>query len=125
MQLDIAKITQDGRTLSTKDADSGSHLVCLLAATFDMAHLPHGSVLVQRMKAARHKLAADSPFHTICPTHRVPGFRCLLVDPAQSAFELLTQARKIIAHQRCPAPTALNVACFGLDANQAERATRH
>ncbi|HWR87222.1 MAG TPA: leucyl aminopeptidase family protein [Acidiferrobacterales bacterium] len=122
MQLDIAKITQDGRTLSTKDADSGSHLVCLLAAAFDIARLPHGSVLKQRMKAARHKLAADSPFHTILPNTQGTRISLLVIDPAQSAFELLTQARKTIAHQRNPAPTILGLACFGLDAKQAERA---
>jgi len=122
MQLDIAKITQDDRTLSTKDADSGSHLICLLAASFDMARLPHGSMLKQRMKAARHKLAADSPFHTILPNTQGTRISLLVIDPAQSAFELLTQARKTIAHQRNPAPTMLGLACFGLDAKQAERA---
>ena len=116
MQLNTAKITQDGRTLSTKEADSGSHLVCLLAASFDLARLPHGHVLQRRMKAARHKLAAGCPFHTILPN--TPGTRIslLLIDPAQSVFELLTQARKAVAHQRNPAPAALTLACFGLDA---------
>jgi len=122
MQLDTAKITQDGRTLRTKEADSGSHLVCLLAASFDLARLPHGNVLQRRMKAARHKLAAGCPFHTILPN--TPGTRIslLVIDPAQSVFELLTQARKAVAHQRDPAPAALTLACFGLDARQAERA---
>jgi hypothetical protein len=123
MQLDTAKITQDGRTLSTKDADSGSHLVCVLTASFDMARLPHGSVLKQRMKAARHKLTADSPFHTILPNTQGTRISLLVIDPAQSVFELLTQARKTIAHQRSPAPATLGLACFGLDAKQAERAS--
>ncbi|MBS1246543.1 MAG: peptidase, partial [Proteobacteria bacterium] len=122
MQLDIAKITQNDRTLSTKDADSGSHLVCLLAASFDIARLPYGSVLKQRVKAARHKLAADSPFHTILPNTQGTRISLQVIDPAQSTFELLSQARKTIAHQRCPAPTILGLACFGLDAKQAERA---
>ena len=123
MQLDTAKITQDSRTLSTKDADSGSHLICLLSAAFDIARLPHGSVLKQRMKAARHKLVADSPFHTILPNTLGTRISLLLIDPAQSAFELLTLARKTIAHQRNPASAGLNMACFGLDAKQAERAS--
>ena len=123
MQLDIARITQDGRTLGAKDADTGSHLVCLLAASFDIARLPHGAVLKRRMKAVRHKLAADSPFHTILPNTQGTRISLLLVDPAQSTFELLTQARKTIAHQRCPAPATLTLACFGLDAQQAERAS--
>ena len=123
MQLDTAKITQDGRTLSTKEADSGSHLVCLLAAAFDLARLPHGSVLKQRMKAARHKLAADSPFHTQLPNTQGTRISLLVIDPTQSTFELLTQARKTIAHQRCPAPAILGLACFGLDAKQTERAS--
>jgi leucyl aminopeptidase len=122
MQLDTAKISQDSRTLTAKDAESGSHLICLLAGSFDIARLPHGAALKQRMKSAQHKLAADSPFHTILPNAQGTRISLLLVDPAQSAFELLTQARKIIAQQRNPAPTALNLACFGLDAKQAERA---
>ncbi len=122
MQLDTAKISQDRRTLSAKDADSGSHLICFLAASFDMARLPHGSVLKQRMKATRHKFATDSPFHTILPNTQGTRISLLLVDPTQSAFELLTQARKTIAHQRNPAPATLGVACFGLNAQQAERA---
>jgi leucyl aminopeptidase len=121
MQLDTAKISQDSRTLNTKDADSGSHLICLLAASFDIARLPHGTALKQRIKAAHHKLAADNPFHTILPNAQGTRISLLLIDPAQSAFELLTQARKTIANQRHPAPTALNLACFGLDAKQAER----
>ena len=122
MQLNTAKITQDGRTLSAKEANSELHLVCLLAASFDIARLPHGNVLQQRIKAARHKLTADCPFHTILPN--TPGTRIslLLIDPAQSVFELLTQARKAVAHQRNPAPTVLALACFGLEARQAERA---
>jgi leucyl aminopeptidase len=122
MQLDTAKITQDARTLGTKDADSSTHLVCLLDRTFDIAHLPHGAVLKQRLKAARHKLAADSPFHTQLPN--APGTRLslLVADPGQSAFERLTLARKTIAAQRRPAPETLTLACFGLKAGDAERA---
>jgi leucyl aminopeptidase len=123
MQLDTAKITQDSRTLNTKGADSGSHLVYLLAAAFDLARLPHGAVLKQRLKAARHKLAADNPFHTILPNAQGTRISLLVIDPAVSAFELLTQARKTIASQRNPAPATLALACFGLDAKQAERAS--
>ncbi len=122
MQLDTAKITQDARTLGAKDADSSTHLVCLLDRAFDVARLPHGAVLKQRLKAARHKLATDSPFHTQLPN--APGTRLslLLVDPAQSAFERLTLARKTVAAQRRPAPETLTLACFGLKAADAERA---
>ncbi len=123
MQLDTAKITQDSRTLSVKEADSGSHLVYLLAATFDIARLPHGNVLKQRMKTACHKLTANCPFHTILPNTQGTRISLLVVDPAQSSFELLTQARKTIAHQRHPAPATLALASFGLDAKLAERAS--
>ena len=122
MQLDTAKIAQDSRALSTKDTDSGSHLVCLLGTSFDIARLPHGNVLKQRIKAARHKLAADCPFHAILPNTQGTRISLLVVDPAQSTFELLTQARKTISYQRSPVPATLGLACFGLDAKQAERA---
>lgn len=122
MQLDTAKITQDGRTLTTKEVDSSSHLVFLLATSFDSARLPHARVLKQRMKTARHKLAADNPFHTILPN--TPGTRVslLVIDPVQSVFELLTLARKTLAHQCNPMPATLTFVCVGLDANQADRA---
>jgi leucyl aminopeptidase len=122
MQLDTAKIMQDGHTLSTKEADSSSHLVCLLATSFDVARLPHGNVMKQRMKAARHKLAADCPFHTILPNIQGTRISLLVIDPAQSVFELLTLARKTVTHQRNPAPAVLTLASFGLEAKQAERA---
>ena len=104
MQLDTAKITQDARTLGAKDADSSTHLVCLLDRGFDIARLPYGAMLKQRLKAARHKLAADSPFHTQLPNAQGTRLSLLVVDPGQSAFELLTLARKTIAAQRHPAP---------------------
>jgi hypothetical protein len=78
---------------------------------------------VLNSEAARHKLAAGSPFHTILPNTQGTRISLLLIDPAQSTFELLTQARKTIAHQRNPAPATLGLACFGLDAKQAERAS--
>ena len=121
MQLDTAKITQDARTLGAKDADSSTHLVCLLDRGFDIARLPYGAMLKQRLKAARHKLAADSPFHTQLPNAQGTRLSLLMADPGQSAFERLTLARKTIAAQRQPAPEILTLACFGLKAGDAER----
>ena len=121
MQLDTAKITQDARTLGAKDADSSTHLVCLLDRGFDIARLPYGAMLKQRLKAARHKLAADSPFHTQLPNAQGTRLSLLVADPGQSAFERLTLARKTIAAQRQPAPEILTLACFGLKAGDAER----
>ena len=81
MQLDTAKITQDARTLGAKDADSSTHLVCLLDRGFDIARLPYGAMLKQRLKTARHKLAADSPFHTQLPNAQGTRLSLLVVDP--------------------------------------------
>ena len=122
MQLDTAKITQDARTLGAKDADSSTHLVCLLGRDFDIARLPYGAMLKQRLKTARHTLAADSPFHTQLPNAQGTRLSLLVVDPDQSAFERLTLARKTISAQRHPAPEILTLACFGLKAAGADRA---
>ena len=92
MFLDTAKITQDGRTLTTKVVDSGTHLVCLLSGTFAIARLPYGRVLQQRLKAARHKLTADSPFHTILPNERGTRISLLVIDPAQTSGCVRVQA---------------------------------
>jgi leucyl aminopeptidase len=122
MQLDIAKITQDGRNLSAKDADSATHLVCLLDQSFDILRLPHGAVLKQRLKSCHHQLAADKPFHTLLPNTAGTRLSLLMIDTGQSAFELLTLARQAIAAQRNPAPATLTLACFGLEAKLAGRA---
>ena len=122
MQLDTAKITQNARTLGAKDADSSTHLVCLLDRNFDIARLPYGAMLKQRLKTARHKFAADSPFHTQLPNAQGTRLSLLTVDPGQSAFELLTLARKTISAQRHPVPEILTLACFGLKAGNADRA---
>ena len=119
MQLDTAKITQDSRTLSEKEANSGTSLIFLLGASFDTKRLPHGAALQQRLKAARHKLG-DGPFHTLLPNAQGTRVSLLVIDPGQSSFELLTQARKTLASHR-PATSSLALACFGLDAKQAER----
>ena len=122
MQLDTATIAQDSRTFNAKDADSSTHLICLLSAAFEIGRLPHGNVLEQRIKAARHKLTAESPFHTLLPNAQGTRIALLVVAPDQSAFQLLTQARRVLAAQRKPAPAAVHVACFGLELKQAERA---
>ena len=122
MQLETAKIMQDRRTFGAKDADSATHVIFLLAPSFEIGKLAYGTALKQRIKAARHKLSADSTFHTLLPN--TPGTRVslLTVDPAMSAFDLLTLARETITSQRNPAPETLCLACFGLEARQAERA---
>lgn len=120
MQLDTAKITQDSRILNEKEANSGTNLIFLLDAAFDTKRLPYGAALQQRLKVARHKLS-DGPFHTLVPNALGTQVSLLLIDPAQSSFELLTQARKTVAKHRHPQPTRLVLACFGLDPKQAER----
>jgi len=122
MQLDITKIAQDKRTLSAKDADSATHVTFLLDPTFDVTRLPYGSVIKQRLKKARHALSADDAFHTMLPNASGTRIALFMVDPAKSAFELLSLARKVIAAQRNPASETLCVACCGLDGKQAERA---
>ncbi len=122
MQLDTAKITQDVRTLGTKDADAGTHLVFLLDPAFDVARLPHGAVLKQRLKSAGHKLKAGEPFHTQLPNERGTRIALVVSGTDQSAFDRLTQARKALAALQPPAPEVLTLACFGLKSAEAERA---
>jgi len=120
MQLDHVSIKQDPGRLSEKTADSQTHLVCLLAGDDELGLCPHGATLKKHIQAARHTLNADNPFATVLPN----GARVslLVLDPAKSAFELLTQAREIVTALRTPAaPQTLAVACFGLPAPAAER----
>jgi leucyl aminopeptidase len=121
MQLDTAKITQERRQINANSAEAASHLVYLIAPTYDQARLPHGEVLRRRLKAADHKLADGEPFHTQLPNAHGTRVSLLPVDPASSTFELLSRARETVAAQRSPAPDTLIVACAGLDPAQAER----
>ena len=122
MQLEIAKITQDRRTFGTKEADSATHVVFLLDPAFDPGKLPYGSVVKQRMQAAGHKLSDDSAFHTQLPNTPGTHLSLLAFDAAISAFDLLTRARETLAAQSSPAAETLNLACFGLGPQAAERA---
>lgn len=122
MQLDTAKITQDARILGAKEADASTHLVCLLDPAFDIARLPHGAVLKQRLRDADHNLKPGEPFHTQLPNARGTRIALLVAGSDQSAFDRLTQARKALAAQQPPAPEALALACFGLNPDAAGRA---
>ena len=122
MQLNTAKITQDVRTLGTKDADAATHLVCLLDDSFDITRLPYGATLKQRLRSAKHRLKPDRPFHTHLPNVRGTRVALLVAGPDPSAFDRLTQARKALAALRPPAPKALALACFGLKAETAGHA---
>jgi len=121
MQLDTAQIKQDRRTFGAKDADSATHTVFLLGSDFDVAGLPHGSVLKQRLKSAAHKLSTDNPFHCQLPNPNGTRVALLPLSEASTAFELLTRAREALAALRAPAPAILNIACFGLSPELAER----
>lgn len=122
MQLDTAKITQDARILGAKEADASTHLICLLDSAFDVARLPHGAVLKQRLRDAGHKLKPGEPFHTQLPNTHGTRIALLAAGPGQSAFDRLTQARKTLAALQPPAPETLTIACFGLKPDAAERA---
>jgi leucyl aminopeptidase len=122
MQVNTAKIVQDKRTLSTKEADSATHVIFLLDPDFDTTRLPYGPVIKQRLKKARYAPSTDDAFHTMLPNASGTRIALFTVDPAKSAFELLGLARRVIAAQRNPAAETLCVACCGLDGEQAERA---
>jgi len=121
MNLDTAKIKQDRRTFEEKDADLGGNLIFLVGPHRDVAHLPHGDVIKERLTAARSKLEPAAPFHTQLPNRRGTRLTLWPLDPAASTFELLSAAREIIAVHRAPAPATLAIAAYGVDAALAER----
>ena len=122
MQLDTAKIEHDPRTIDKKSVDTSSHAVFVVHRDFELTRLPYGPILQQRLRAARAKLDATSPFHLQLPNAIGTRLTLLVHDPAQSSFERLTQAREILAAQRSPAPSTLTLACFGLEGQAAEQA---
>ncbi len=122
MQRNTVKITQDARLLGAKNADAATHLVCLFDQVFDVARLPHGAILKQRLKAGGHRLKPDQPFHTQLPNAHGTRVTLLVTGPEQTAYERLTQARTALAAQRPPAPEVLTLGGFGLAPETAERA---
>ena len=121
MQLDTARIKQDRRTFGTIDADSATHVVFLLGSGFDAAGLPYGSALKKRLQSANHKLSPDNPFYCQLPNPNGTRTVLLPLDKTCTAFELLTRAREALTSLRPPAPKILNIACFGLTSDLAER----
>lgn len=121
MQLDTAKITQDSRTFDTKDVELWENLILLLDPHPDYAHLPYGTVIKERLTAAKHKLEPAAPFHTQLPNRAGTRVTLWTLDPAASTFELLSTAREIIAAHRHPVPAILSIASTGIDPTLAER----
>lgn len=122
MQHNNVRIEQEASRLTEKAGDSQTHLIYLLAPHHDLGQFAHGALLKKRIKAARHTLDEDHPFHTVLANDIGTRVSLLVVAPAGSSFELLTRAREILAAQRNPrAPEILTLACFGLADAEAER----
>jgi leucyl aminopeptidase len=121
MQLNLARLVQLPGTFDEKAANSATHLICLVPPGFDVARLPYGTILKQRLRTQRHKLNGEHPFHTQLPNPQGCRLVLMVIEPGQSTFELLTQAREILAALRPPAPENLTLVCFGLGARDAER----
>jgi len=122
MQHNNVRIEQEAGRLTEKAGDSQTHVIYILNPGRDLGPLPYGALLKKRIKAARHTLDADNPFHTVLANDLGTRVSLLVVDPASSSFELLTRAREILAVQRQPrAPQTLTLACFGLADAEAER----
>lgn len=125
MKLETPKIRQDRHSLTAKKLDIQSTAIFVLPDDFtDFASLPYGPILKERMRQASYRLADAKPFVTELPNRL--GTRVALAGfgAAQSAFQRLTLARKLVAAaaRRERAAPELAVGCFALSAERAEAA---
>jgi leucyl aminopeptidase len=126
--LEKIKINQHQSRPSRKTVDAARCLLVLLPkkpAERDWQQLPHGTTLKARFERARRsnpdaaELVTDLPNTT--GTHLI--LQCM--DPADSSFEQLTQARGLAASVRAANPSSLLVQVAGLKGEPARRATEH
>jgi len=122
MQLKQATIQQLPGKFTEDAADSQTHLVYLLGKARDLGSCPHGALLNKRLRAAHHELDADTPFHAVLPNRIGTRLSILVMDDSKPAFELLTQARKVLTHLRATiAPESLTLVVFDANHHGAER----
>ncbi|MBI5783633.1 MAG: leucyl aminopeptidase family protein [Gammaproteobacteria bacterium] len=123
MHSEIPKIKQEVNLLPAKALDIHANAIFLVPAKdADLNSLPYGKEIAQRLKRAGHKLDSDKPFVTDLPNPNATRVAIAGIDPASSAFDLLTLARQLVAAHKTQKPESIAVACFGLKPNEAERA---
>ncbi|MCR4348130.1 MAG: leucyl aminopeptidase family protein [Sulfuricaulis sp.] len=123
MYSDIPKIRQEANRLAAKTLDIHANAIFLVPAkNADLNALPYGKEIAQRLKRAGHKLDSSKPFVTDLPNPNATRVAIAGIDPASSAFELLTLARQLVAAHKAQKPGSIAVACFGLKPKDAERA---
>ncbi len=124
MQSQSPKITQEAATLLAKELDIYSCLILLLPAKgAKLESLPYGQEIQQRLKRADHKLVSGRPFVTDLPNAAGTQVALAGIDSKSSVFEILSLARKLVAAHKTHNPERLAVACYGLEAVDAERAS--
>lgn len=123
MHSDIPKISQEAGGLTEKALDIQTNVIFLAPAPeFDADLLPFGKEIAKRLKRAGHKLDRDKIFTTDLPNANATQVAVAGIDPASSAFDLLTLARRLAAAHKGQKPQRIAVACFGLKPDLAGRA---
>ena len=123
MHSEIPKIKQETSGLTEKALDIQTNAIFLLpVADFDADLLPFGEEIAKRLKRAGHKLDRDKIFTTDLPNANATRVTLAGIDPASSAFERLTLARRLVAAHKGQKPQRIAVASFGLKPDVAARA---
>jgi leucyl aminopeptidase len=117
------KITTQAASLSAKNLEIQANLILLLpGAAADLHALPFGQELKRRMDRANYKLNSATPFVTDLPNKTGTRVALAGLNPTQSAFELLTLTRLLIAAVKTPRLDRLLIASHGLKPSEAKRA---
>jgi len=123
MHSEIPKISQEAGGLTEKALEIQTNAIFLAPAPdFDADLLPFGKEIIKRLKRAGHKLDRDKIFTTDLPNANATRVAVAGIDPASSAFDLLTLARQLAAAHKGQKPQRIPVACFGLKPDVAGRA---
>lgn len=126
--LEKIKINQHQSKPAGSTVDAARCLLLLLPkkpAERDWQQLPHGAVLKTRLRRVRRSDPEASRLVTDLPNKAGTHVILQCMDPAESSFGQLVQARELAAKVRAANPSALLVQLSGLKGSDAGRITGH
>ena len=126
--LEKIKINQHQSKPAGSTVDAARCLLLLLPkkpAERDWQQLPHGAVLKTRLQRVRRSDPEASRLVTDLPNKAGTHVILQCMDPAESSFGQLVQARELAAKVRAANPSALLFQLSGLKGSDAGRITGH
>jgi len=118
------KINQDTKTPSAARLDTFPVALCILPekpAAADWTQCPYADILKPRLQQLRRRDRHANRLATDLPSKAATHVVVQTLDPAASAFELLTRGRELAAVVRARDPAAISLQLAGFDPATTER----